>query len=151
MKTIINRLGLRLVKESSGSYDLVTHITRPIEAVYILNDVSELNIREEEVFVIITLDNANRLTGLFEVSVGSLRSSIVTPREVFKRAILQNAQSIVMAHNHPSGVLEPSKEDIDITKKLVAVGELLGIEVFDHIIVGKDDDYISFRREGIIQ
>jgi len=150
MKTIINRLGLRLVKESSGSYDLVTHITRPIEAVYTLNDVSELNIRAEEVFVIITLDNANRLTGLFEVSVGSLRSSIVTPREVFKRAILQNAQSIVMAHNHPSGVLEPSKEDIEITKKLVAVGQLLGIEVFDHIIVGKDNDYISFRREGII-
>src|SRR6056297_595168 len=150
MKTIINRLGLRLVKESSGSYDLVTHITRPIEAVYILNDVSELNIRAEEVFVIITLDNANRLTGLFEVSVGSLNSSIVNPREVYKRAILNNAQSIVMAHNHPSGVLEPSKEDIDITKKLVAVGELLGIEVFDHIIVGKDDDYISFRREGII-
>jgi len=150
MKTIINRLGLRLVKESSGSYDLVTHITRPIEAVYTLNDVSELNIRAEEVFVIITLDNANRLTGLFEVSVGSLNSSIVNPREVFKRAILNNAKSIVMAHNHPSGVLEPSKEDIDITKKLVAVGELLGIEVFDHIIVGKDDDYISFRREGII-
>jgi len=150
MKTIINRLGLRLVKESSKSYDLVTHITRPIEAVYILNDVSELNIRAEEVFVIITLDNANRLTGLFEVSVGSLNSSIVNPREVFKRAILNNAQSIVMAHNHPSGVLEPSKEDIDITKKLVAVGELLGIEVFDHIIVGKDDDYISFRRKGII-
>lgn len=150
MKTIINRLGLRLVKESSGSYDLVTHITRPIEAVYILNDVSELNIRAEEVFVIITLDNANRLTGLFEVSVGSLSSSIVNPREVFKRAILNNAQSIVMAHNHPSGVLEPSKEDIDITKKLVAVGELLGIEVFDHIIVGKGDDYISFRRKGII-
>ena len=111
---------------------------------------SELNIREEEVFVIITLDNANRLTGLFEVSVGSLNSSIVNPREVFKRAILNNAKSIVMAHNHPSGVLEPSKEDIDITKKLVAVGELLGIEVFDHIIVGKDDDYISFRRKGII-
>jgi len=143
-------LGLRLVKESSGSYDLVTHITRPIEAVYTLNDVSELNIRAEEVFVIITLDNANRLTGLFEVSVGSLNSSIVNPREVFKRAILNNAKSIVMAHNHPSGVLEPSKEDIDITKKLVAVGELLGIEVFDHIIVGKDDDYISFRRKGII-
>jgi len=150
MKTIINRLGLRLVKESSGSYDLVTHVTRPIEAVYTLNDVSELNIRAEEVFVIITLDNANRLTGLFEVSVGSLNSSIVNPREVFKRAILNNAKSIVMAHNHPSGVLEPSKEDIDITKKLVAVGELLGIEVFDHIIVGKDDDYISFRRKGII-
>lgn len=150
MKTIINRLGLRLVKESSGSYDLVTHITRPIEAVYILNDVSELNIRTEEVFVIITLDNANKLTGLFEVSVGSLRSSIVNPREVFKRAILNNAQSIVMAHNHPSGVLEPSKEDIDLTKKLVAVGQLLGIEVFDHIIVGNDDDYISFRRKSII-
>jgi|SRR6056297_1984785 len=150
MKTIINKYGLRLVKESSKSYDLIKHITRPIEAVYVLNDVAELNIRTEEVFVIITLDNTNKITGLFEVSVGSLTSSIVTPREVFKRAILQNAQSIIMAHNHPSGEIDPSKEDIDITKRLVRIGELLGIEVFDHIIIGEGDKYLSLRKEGII-
>ena len=150
MKTIINKYGLRLVKESSKSYDLIKHITRPIEAVYVLNDVAELNIRTEEVFVIITLDNTNKITGLFEVSVGSLTSSIVTPREVFKRAILQNAQSIIMAHNHPSGEIDPSKEDIDITKRLVRIGEMLGIEVFDHIIIGEGDKYLSLRKEGII-
>jgi len=150
MKTIINKYGLRLVKESSKSYDLIKHITRPIEAVYVLNDVAELNRRTEEVFVIITLDNTNKLTGLFEVSVGSLTASIVTPREVFKRAILQNAQSIVMAHNHPSGEIEPSREDIDISKRMVKIGEMLGIEVFDHIIIGESDNYLSLRKEGII-
>ncbi len=149
MNIIINKYGLRLVKESSGSYDLDKHITRPIEAVYVLNEVTELNIRAEEVFVIITLDNTNKLTGLFEVSVGSLSSSIVTPREVFKRAILQNAQSIIMAHNHPSGEVEPSSEDIKITKRLAKIGEMLGIEVFDHIIIGEDDKYLSLRKEGL--
>lgn len=149
MRTIINKYGLRVVKEASDSYDLIEHITRPIEAVYVLNDVVELNKRAEEVFVIITLNNRNKITGLFEVSVGSLSSSIVTPREVFKRAILQNANSLILAHNHPSGNVKPSSQDLKVTKALVKTGELIGIEVFDHLIIGEDDNYFSMRKEGM--
>ena len=146
----IQKFSLRVVKETGGRYDLNKLVNTSIDAVNILNEIVELDKRAEELFVIITLDVRNSITGLFEVSVGSINSSIVTPREVFKRAILQNAAFIILAHNHPSGVVEPSSNDIEITKRLIEIGELIGIKVVDHLILGRDNTFLSMKREGIV-
>ena len=106
-----------------------------------------LNLLEaaEEYVYLITLNNKNKLTGLFEVSHGTVNSSILSPREIYIRALLLGATNIIIFHNHPSGDPEPSKEDIRATKRLKAAGELLGVELIDHIIVG--NYYYSFREE----
>ena len=84
------------------------------------------------------------------VSMGSLTASIVHPREVFKAAILANTAAIVCGHNHPSGDVQPSREDRAMTKRLVDAGKLLGIEVLDHIIIGREGVYFSFADENIL-
>ncbi len=146
----IQKYSLRIVKESGGRYNLDKVIKQPEDARRVLVEVLELDKRAEEVFVMITLDVKNQLTGLFEVSHGGLSQSIVHPRNVFQRAILQNAQAIVLAHNHPSGVSEPSEDDISVTRKLISSGDILGIEVLDHIIVGSRDNYVSMKEKGLI-
>ena len=100
---------------------------------------------DREHMMVVMLDNKLKVIGMNTVSVGSLTASIVHPREVFKPAILCNAQSIVLCHNHPSGDPAPSQEDKGITKRLVLAGEALGIKVNDHIILGDGTkDYYSF-------
>jgi len=146
----IQKFSLRVVKETGGRYDLNKTMDTPVDAVRILNEIVELDKRAEELFVIITMDVRSSITGLFEVSVGSINSSIVTPREVFKKAILQNAVFIILAHNHPSGDVKPSSNDIEITKRLIEIGELIGIKVVDHLILGRNDIFLSMKREGII-
>lgn len=95
----------------------------------------ELSNSDRERFLSVMLTTKNHLIGVETVSVGSVCAAIVSPREVFKSAILANAASIVLCHNHPSGDLAPSIEDINLTKHLIDAGKLLGINVFDHIIV----------------
>ena len=130
----IQKFSLRIVKESGGRYDIDKYVRNPFQARDLFVEVVELDRRTEEVFAIATLDVKNKVTGVFEVSTGTLTSSLVTPREVFKRAILQNAAGIVLAHNHPSGVADASSDDISITKKLQKAGKIMGINVVDHII-----------------
>lgn len=89
----------------------------------------------EEYFLAFHLDTTNHITGYHEVSHGTLSASLVHPREVFKAALLTNAHSIIVAHNHPSGGLTPSSEDLETTAKLIEAGKLLGVPVVDHIIV----------------
>jgi DNA repair protein RadC len=79
-----------------------------------------------------------------------LNSSIVHPREIFKVAILSNSATIIIFHNHPSGHVEPSEEDITITKRLKECGKLMGIELLDHIIIGSEDRYCSLKEKGIL-
>ncbi len=93
------------------------------------------------------LDTRNRLIRIAEVSVGSLNASIVHPREVFKEAIAASAAAVVFAHNHPSGVAEASEDDVKLTKRLAEAGEIVGIDVLDHIIIG-DRGFFSLKREG---
>ena len=95
----------------------------------------ELRTAEREVFGVLTLNARHEATRRVVVSIGSLNASIVHPREVFLPAILHSAASVVLVHNHPSGDPEPSEEDLSITKRLVQVGELMGIGVLDHVIV----------------
>ena len=108
---------------------------------------SKLKDYHKEHFYIIALNSRNH--SIAEVSIGSLNASIVHPREVFAEAIKNKAASVIFAHNHPSGDPEPSEDDLVLTKKLVESGKILGIEVFDHIIVVKDG-FFSFKNKGII-
>jgi len=108
---------------------------------------SKLKDYHKEHFYIIVLNSRGH--SIAEVSVGSLNASVVHPREVFAEAIKNKAASVILAHNHPSGDPEPSEDDLLLTKKLVESGKILGIEVFDHIIVVKDG-FFSFKNKGII-
>jgi DNA repair protein RadC len=100
--------------------------------------------KKREHFLVLLLDTRNRLIRVATVSMGSLDSSIVHPREVFKEAIAASAASVIFVHNHPSGDPEPSEDDIDLTKRLVEAGKVLGIVVLDHVIVG-DGAYLSLK------
>ena len=103
---------------------------------------------DRERFIVAHLDAKHRPIGIEVVSVGSLTSSIVHPREVFKAAIVQNAAAVILCHNHPSGDPAPSAEDVAITRRLREAGELLGIRVLDHIIIGDDSSVYSFVDAG---
>jgi DNA repair protein RadC len=106
---------------------------------------------DRECFVALLLDGKNRIVALHLVSQGSLNQSLVHPRETFKSAILSNSAAIILAHNHPTGDLTPSSEDIAITRRLKEAGELLGIKVLDHIIVDTDTgNSMSFVETGLL-
>ena len=101
----------------------------------------------KEHFMILHLDSKNRIIKDEIVSIGILNASIIHPREVFKSAIRESANSIILVHNHPSGDSDPSVEDKDITERLMEAGELLDIKVLDHVIIGKDN-YHSFKENS---
>ena len=102
-----------------------------------------------EIFKIVLLNTANIIMGDFIISEGGLAASIVEPRAVFRQAVLDNAASIICLHNHPSGNLEPSREDLSITKQLVEAGKLMGIPVHDHLIIA-GRGYTSFAERGLM-
>ncbi len=105
--------------------------------------------KKQEIFFIILLDNKNRIIKELTISAGSLTSSIVHPRGVFNPAIKESAVSVIFVHNHPSGDPEPSKEDIQMTRRLLEVGDVVGIKVLDHIIIG-NECFVSLKDKGII-
>jgi DNA repair protein RadC len=111
--------------------------------------MEDMRYLKKEYFKIIILDTKNKVLDVCTISIGSLNSSIVHPREVFHEAVKKSAASILLVHNHPSGETQPSREDINITKRLIEAGELMGIKVLDHIIIG-DGVYLSFKEENII-
>lgn len=103
---------------------------------------------DREVMACMCLNTKNAIVNISTISIGSLNSSIVHPREVFKIALLSNSASIIVGHNHPSGDTTPSKEDINITHRLKECGKILGVELLDHIIIG--DNYTSLKEKGIL-
>lgn len=103
----------------------------------------------EEYMYMVILNNKLQVTGVFEISHGNVNSSIVGPREVFQKALLANAVSIILMHNHPSGDPTPSSEDIKVTQRLIKAGEILGVQVLDHLVVGRTS-YISLKDKGYI-
>lgn len=104
---------------------------------------------KREHFVVLLLNARHEVEGIETVSIGSLNASIVHPREVFKPAVVSSAASVVLVHNHPSGDPEPSEEDLSITKRLVEVGDLLGIGVLDHVLVASRG-LVSFRARQLL-
>lgn len=104
--------------------------------------------KKKEYFLAVMLDTRNQLIKVAEISVGSLDSSVVHPREVFKEAISASAASVIFVHNHPSGDTEASEDDIKLTKRLAEAGEIVGIDVLDHIIIG-GKSHASLKRLGL--
>ena len=104
-----------------------------------------LNHADREHFVTMMLNAKNKVIGVHSVSIGGLEAAMAHPREVFKAALLSNAASVIIAHNHPSGDPEPSPEDPEVTRRLIEVGKLLGIELLDHLILADGGGFVSFR------
>jgi DNA repair protein RadC len=105
---------------------------------------------DREVFFVMCLNTKNRVVAVHRCHVGGLNASLVVPREVFKSAILNNCASIIVSHQHPSQDIFPSREDIEVTKRLAECGQVLGIEVLDHIIVNASTDYYSMKEKGYV-
>lgn len=135
-------LGKRLYrKHSDGRYT----IRSPEDAAaYLMTDMSSLN---QEHFVVLFLNVKNEILHKQTIFIGSLNSSIVHPREVFREAVKRSAASIIVAHNHPSGNPSPSPEDIEVTKRLIEAGSIMGIELLDHVIIG-DHKFLSLKEKG---
>ncbi len=122
-------------------------ISAPEEVVDVVKDHMKLLDREH--FLVFHLNVKNKIISSETVSIGSLNSAIVHPREIFKQAIKLGAASIIICHNHPSGCADPSSEDINITKRIANAGEIVGIQLLDHLVIG-DGSYVSMREKGII-
>lgn len=137
----INVVSIKMVRESSVLYN-IRRISEPKDIVDLGKKFLDELDREE--LIVACLNAKNEVNSVNVVSIGSLNNSVVHPREVFKAAILSNAASIVMIHNHPSGNVTPSKEDKEITLRIKESGIILGIKLLDHIIIG-NDTYYSFK------
>ena len=136
-----------LEKEVSMNYPLLSHkITSPLDAVEIGKDFMRIHEKSEEYMYMICMNTKNKVIGVFEISHGSVNASIVMPREVYQKALLANATSIIVMHNHPSGDCTASREDIEVTKRLAEAGKIVGVELLDHIIIG--DSYSSLKELG---
>jgi DNA repair protein RadC len=110
----------------------------------------EIKDKKKEHFTLVLLNTRNLVVSVEPISTGTLSASLVHPREVFKEAIRHSAASVAIAHNHPSGDVTPSEEDLQLTKRLVQAGKLLGIEVLDHVIVADGDAIFSFKERGLM-
>jgi DNA repair protein RadC len=121
-------------------------ISCPSETIPFLNNIK---LQKKEHFLCLYLNARHQVVHTEVVSVGSLSASIVHPREVFLPAISHSSASIILSHNHPSGDPSPSKEDIELTKRLIQAGEIIGIEILDHIILGSSE-FISLKEKGLM-
>ena len=106
------------------------------------------SVRKQEQFICVSLNGAHEVSAIRVVSVGSLTHTLVHPREVFADPLADRAAAVILAHNHPSGSLEPSQEDVELTRRLYRAGNLLGIDVLDHIILAPNGEYLSFIEAG---
>lgn len=122
-------------------------ITSPKDLAELL--MGEMGYLNQETLRLVLLNTKNIIIGIKDVFIGSLNTSIVHPREIFKAAIIKNSASIIICHNHPSGDISPSKEDINITLRIKECGDILGIQLLDHLIIGKNN-YISLKEKGLI-
>jgi len=140
----VDIVSVQLVKESSLLYENRI-IQSPRDAARLFDEV--IGNADREYFIVLCLNMKNEPTHLNIAHIGSLNSSIVHPREVLKAAILSNAGSIIVCHNHPSGNPEPSIEDLNVTQRLNEACDLMGIPLLDHIIIG-NQDYVSLKEKG---
>jgi DNA repair protein RadC len=127
-------VGVRLVQEQEFPYNGEPLREGADVAAFVGSYLKDL---DREAFMVIMLTSRNRVISANIVSLGTLDGAMVCPREVFKVAILQNAASVILVHNHPSGDPAPSEDDINITKRMVQAGQLLGIPVLDHVVVSR--------------
>lgn len=138
---------VELVRENPSADDSIETIRSPDDAAAIFERY--LTCADRENFVTMFLDTKNRVIGLSTVSIGILDRALVHPREVFKPAILANAYSVIVCHNHPSGDPQPSSEDRQVTNRLVEAAKILGIDLLDHIIVAGKGRHVSLKQLGL--
>jgi len=143
----VDIVSIKIVREASVLYQNRT-INSPSDSVSLLE--SFLDNCDRECFLVLCLNTKNIPTAIHTVSIGTLNSSLVHPRELYKVAILSNSSAVILAHNHPSGDPTPSREDLEVTRRLVEAGKILGIAVLDHIIIGSNSQYISFKEKGTL-
>lgn len=145
----MNRISVVTIKMEKEKNILVDNkkVSSPKDVYELMKDY--LKGADREYLVLLSLDMKNNINSINTVSIRSLNSSIVHPREIFKTAILSNAASIILIHNHPSGDTTPSKEDINITYRIKESGKILGIELLDHVILG-DNSYSSLKEKSIL-
>lgn len=136
-------LGKRLFQNKKVA---ISQLLNPKDVFDNLKDITQ---SKKEHFVVFFLDSRNQQIHREIISVGTINASLVHPREVFEPAVRHLSVQVILAHNHPSGDLEPSEEDLTVNKRLVEAGKLLGIEVLDHIVVTRDS-FISFKEKGLI-
>jgi len=150
MKTYIRTISWKF-RDAEVEYpqlkDRKIKITSPQEIYDNFHFLFEGEVKER--FIVFWLSSSNIITGFEVISEGLLNSSLVHPREVYRGAIVSTCANIILAHNHPSGNLEPSSEDISITKQLVEAGKIMGITVFDHVIFG-DEGFTSFMERRLL-
>ena len=149
----MNIYNYKIVRERSNTYfDGRKAFSTPEIAASIMQNFYEENYEmDKENFTVAYLDSKNKILGINLVSIGTINSSLVHPREVFKGAILASANTVMLFHNHPSGDVKPSQEDVMITRRLKEVGEIVGIRVLDHIIISDNPkNYVSLREKMII-
>ena len=141
---------VKLVRESTHIYSFSSReVSSPDVVADVINEVLDLNHEPQEIVCEIMLNTKNHIVGVMEVTRGTLDSSLVHPREVFRGAILHNAASIILCHNHPSGDSAPSREDMKVTERIKQAGKVLGIDLLDHVIIG-NGEYTSIREEGLL-
>lgn len=133
-----------LVKESSTNYPEVSCLNRPSSVVQVMNYLFHANKKAEEYLWVIAVNTKLKPIGFFELSHGTINSSLVTPRELFIRLALCGASGFFLVHNHPSGDCSPSKEDGQVTKRIKEAAKIMGYDFLDHIIIGGDSFY-SFK------
>lgn len=139
-----------LEKECSVNYpEIDRKMSSPENIVCLAKEYLRLHEQTEEYLYMLCMNNKLMLTGIFEMSHGNVNSSIFSVREIFQKALLANAVSIVMIHNHPSGDPKPSREDIKATERLINAGDIIGLQVLDHIIIGRPT-YVSLKEKGYI-
>lgn len=137
---------LELGKRMAETNDKYKYYLSPSDFLPLFEDIKSM---KKETLLALYLDARNQLIDKEVISIGTINGSLIHPREIFEPAIKNLSSSLVIAHNHPSGQVEPSSADIDITKKIAQSGQLLGINLIDHIIVAKDD-YYSFADHNLI-
>lgn len=137
-----------LVKKNSRNYPDEQTLTDPVSVANMMNTIFCLSKQTEEQVYLLCLDTKAHLKGVFHISTGTVDASLLSPREIFMKALLCGATNAILVHNHPTGDPTPSSQDIQITKRCRDVGNLLNIQLLDHVIVGVSYKIYSFNNEG---
>lgn len=153
----VKGIGIARVRQILSTVQLVQEFTAPVDESPLIRSPKdvyellgmELRYAPKELFVCLFLNTKNCVISKEVISIGTLNASLVHPREVFRAAIKRNSASIICCHNHPSGNPEPSIEDVKITKRLISAGDLIGIDLLDHIIIG-GHRYLSLKEQGLL-
>lgn len=140
-----------LVKEKGFLYQTSdTGLCSPKQIVDMMQSVFRLELEMEEHVYMLAFSSPMKVLGIFHISKGTANASLLSPREIYLKSLIIGASQIIICHNHPGGSKIPSKEDIQVTKRIREVGDLIGIKLQDHIILGENSSYTSLKEEGLL-